>query len=175
MSIIGRTKSIALAALLVFSPLTAAIAEQGNGQPSAYPGIAVPSEDAVVSLADRSMRIFIASVREKSMQSFWEHVSQRFQSTYSVNKLDEAYKGLFSLSITGDPLAGKSPIFTKAPAIDGNGNMVVDGFYTTTPSRISFHITYGLEGRAWKVLGLFVNIAPVGKPDVKSSSFQSRA
>ena len=109
------------------------------------------------------------------MQSFWDHVSPRFQKAYSVDQLDEAYKGLFRLSITGDPLAGKSPIFTKAPSIDANGNLVVDGFYTTAPSRISFHITYGLEGRAWKVLGLHVNIVPIGNPDVKSSSYQSRA
>jgi hypothetical protein len=73
----------------------------------------------------------------------------------------EIFKAFYSLKISGDPLAEKSPIFTAAPLIDGDSNLVVDGFYaTTTPWRVSFHLMFAMEGRAWKLVGINVNAKP---------------
>jgi len=122
--------------------------------------IQVPPDDQVVELADRAMRIFITSVREKSMRALWNHISPRFRDTFSVAQLDEVFKAFYSLSITGDPLADKSPIFTAAPLIDNDSNLVVNGFYATTPWRVSFHLVFAMEGRAWKLVGIKVNAKP---------------
>jgi hypothetical protein len=122
--------------------------------------IQAPPDAQVVELADRSMRIFMTSVREKSMRGLWNHISPRFRDQFSIAQLDDIFKAFYSLKITGDPLADKSPIFTAGPSIDSNSNLVVDGFYPTMPWRVSFHLVFAMEGRAWKLVGINVNAKP---------------
>ncbi len=104
------------------------------------------------------------------MQTLWNHISPRFQEKYSVAQLNEAFRDFFTLPITGDPLAGKMPIFSTDPQIQAGGNLVVDGFYATTPSRLSFHLVFGMEGRSWKLLGINVSAKPVSEPVPSQSS-----
>jgi hypothetical protein len=131
--------------------------------------VQTPSNEQIVELADRSMRAFMTSVREKSMQGLWQHISPRFRAKYSVAQLDETFKAFYGLAITGDPLAGKSPIFSSDPLIQGNGSMVVDGFYATTPWRVSFHLVYAMEGRDWKLIGINVSAKPPSAPGASRS------
>jgi hypothetical protein len=170
MQIITRaTRATALATLLVF-----AVLPQARAEPLASPGqplllvsagrVQAPSDDEVVALVDRSMRVFMSSVREKSMRSLWNHISSRFRDKYSVAQLDEVFKDFYGLAITGDPLAEKSPIFTAGPAMDRDGNLVVDGYYATSPLRVRFHLTFAMEGRAWKLVGINVSAKPIEAP-----------
>jgi hypothetical protein len=94
------------------------------------------------------------------MRGLWNHASPRFRDKFSVAQLDEIFKAFYSLKISGDPLAEKSPIFTAAPLIDGDSNLAVDGFYATTPWRVSFHLMFAMEGRAWKLVSINVNAKP---------------
>jgi hypothetical protein len=163
-----RTIGAAIAALLLFG--SAHSADAATRAPSAPPlvvasaDVQAPSDDQVVALADTSMRIFMASVREKSMQGLWEHISLRFREKFSVAQLDDVFKEFYGLKITGDPLAGKSPIFTAGPVINDDGNLVVDGYYATTPWRVSFHLAFAMEGRSWKLIGINVNAKPPTSP-----------
>ena len=173
------TKATAFAALLALASLLPANA----GAPAARDqmpilasaaDIQAPSDDQVVELADRAMRVFMTSVRDKSMQSLWNHVSLQLRAKYSVAQLDDAFRAFYSLPITGDPLVGRSPIFTAGPAIDGNSNLVVEGYYTTSPSRVSFHLAFAMEGRAWKVLSINVSVKPVAAANSQSSAPDGR-
>ena len=167
MRIIGVI-AMALPALLVLSNVhpadAAASAPSDAPLVLAYADVQPPHDDQVTELADRSMRIFMASVREKSMQKLWSHVSLRFREKYSVAQLDGIFKGFYDLKITGDPLAGKSPIFTAAPAINNDNNLVVDGYYATSPWRVDFHLVYVMEGRAWKLISINVSAKPPPVP-----------
>jgi len=44
-----------------------------------------------------------------------------------------AFKPIYSLKISGDPLAEENRIVTADPLIGDNSNLVVDGFYATAP------------------------------------------
>jgi hypothetical protein len=168
-------KATALAALLALTALAPANATSPAPRdtatiPASAADIQAPSDDQVVELADRSMRVFMTSVRDRTMQSLWNHASPRLREKYSVVQLDEAFKSFYGLTITGDPLAGKSPVFSADPTIDANSNLVVRGFYTTSPSRVSFHLVYALEGRAWKLVGINVSATPTAAPATDRSS-----
>jgi hypothetical protein len=161
--------AVALCALADVRPVSAAAPSPGDVPlVLALADIRVPSNDQAVQLAERSMRIFMASVREKSMQKLRTHSSARFREKFSVAELDKVFKGFYDLTITGDPLAGKSPIFTAGPVINGGNNLVVDGYYATSPWRISFHLTFIMEGRSWKLVGVNVSAKPPPDPDVSS-------
>lgn len=123
-----------------------------------------PTDAEVVALADKSFRLFMTSVREKSMHTFWKHISLQFQKKYSTSDLDTAFKDFYEVPITGDPLAGRSPIFMVPPNIDENDYLVVKGFYATRPSRLSFHLTFVKEGFSWKVIGINASVDPITPP-----------
>ena len=170
----SMSKSTLLAALLALSSLLPANAAAPASREYApilvsAENIQAPSEEQAVELADRAIRAFMTSVRAKSMQSLWNHVSLQLREKFSVAQLDEAFKAFYGLSITGDPLAGKSPIFTNGPTVDRNGNLVVDGYYTTSPSRLDFHLLFAMEGRTWKVISINVSAKPIGAPNSQSS------
>jgi hypothetical protein len=172
---IGATTATAVAALLaLINVFPAAAATPGPTNSlvllSSTEDIQVPEDEYVVELADRTMRVFMASVREKSMQSLWDHISPRFREKFSVAQLDEVFKGFYGMTITGDPLLGKSPIFAATPMIDASSNLVVDGFYTTAPSRIGFHLVYAIEGRTWKLVGINVTATPATAPAASSTT-----
>jgi hypothetical protein len=137
--------------------------------------IRTPANDQAVDLAERSMRIFMASVREKSMHELWTHSSARFREKFSVAQLDKVFKNFYDLMITGDPLAGKSPIFAADPMINEDRNLVVDGYYATTPWRVSFHLTFIMEGRNWKLVGINVSAKPPPAPHLNSHPATSGA
>jgi len=169
-----RSKSatvIAVLALLALANVRAVTA--ATSTPGELPvvlasaDIRAPSDDLVVDLAERSMRTFMASVREKSMHGLWLHSSARFRETFSVAQLDKVFKSFYGLVITGDPLSGRSPIFTIGPMINEDSNLVVDGYYATSPWRVSFHLTYVMEGRTWKLIGINVSAKP--PPSVSST------
>lgn len=176
MQIIGTTTKVAaLAALLAlanFLPANAAApASLGHLHTLASAtDVEAPSDDQVVELADRSMRVFMASVREKSMQGLWNHVSPRFKEQFSVAQLDQVFKPFYNLAIVGDPLAGKSPIFAADPTIDANSNLIVEGYYTTSPLRVSFHLVFAMEGRTWKLVSINVSAKPTGTSSASQSS-----
>jgi len=171
----ATTKATALAALLALANVFPALA--ATHVPTNSPvlltsaaDIQVPADEHVVELADRTMRVFMSSVRDKSMQALWDHISPRFREKFSVAQLDEVFKGFYGMTITGDPLLGKSPIFADTPIIDANSNLVVDGFYTTSPSRIGFHLVYAIEGRTWKLVGINVTAKPITAPAASSTT-----
>src|SRR5215831_4603297 len=172
---IGATTATAVAALLALINVFPAVAATPGPTNSlvllsSTEDIQVPEDEYVVELADRTMRVFMSSVREKSMQSLWDHISPRFREKFSVAQLDEVFKGFYGMTITGDPLLGKSPIFADTPIIDANSNLVVDGFYTTSPSRIGFHLVYAIEGRTWKLVGINVTAKPITAPAASSTT-----
>jgi hypothetical protein len=155
------TKAMTLATLLAVASVLPANAGSTRDIVPVSAAVQAPSDDQIVELAHSSMRTFMQSVREKSMTAFWNHISPRFRENYSVAQLDEGFKEFYNLPITGDPLAGKSPIFTEEPKVDGNSVLIVRGFYATTPSRVIFQLVYGMEGRAWKLIGIQVNVKPI--------------
>ena len=130
-------------------------------------GYPIPSNDQAVELAERSMRIFMASVREKSMQGLWTHSSARFREKFSVAQLDKVFKGFYDLKITGDPLAGKSPIFTAGPMINGttiwSSRLLRDH---TLARQLPSHLH---DGRSQlELVGINVSAKPPPAPDLSS-------
>lgn len=123
-----------------------------------------PTDAEAVALADKSVRIFMKSVSEKSMGAFRKHTSLQFQKKYSILDFDTIFKEFYEVPITGDPLAGMSPVFVARPIIDKNNYLVIKGFYPTQPGRLSFHLTYVKEGFSWKVIGFYASVDPITPP-----------
>jgi len=171
----ATVKMAALVALLTLSGVLPSAAGDTPNSPSSLlqlrsQGPAIPSEAELVALADRSMRFFMLSVREKSMRTFWNHISLRFQEKFSPEQLDDVFKGFYAVPISGDPLAGKSPVFRAQPTVDANGYLAIEGLYATAPSRLHFQLVFVAEGLGWKVIGINVTLKDAGAPPPASTT-----
>jgi len=92
--VIGAAKVAATVLLALTSMAAAAEPTQSSRSiiVASATQIQAPPDDQVVELADRAMRIFMTSVREKSMRALWNHISLRFRDKFSVAQLDEIFK-----------------------------------------------------------------------------------
>ena len=156
----------ALAALLVVTSVPAVLAAPGHrlaeAIPSTFaPAVQLPSEQEQVRLVHETMEIFMESAQLKSMAALYDHGSSIIQRQFTPEKLNEAFKSFFTLTITG----GLTPIFTSPAKFNSASTFIVEGFYPTQPQQVLFTLTYIRDGASWKWVSINVNV-----PASKTSS-----
>ena len=164
---------------IVVLALFAAIASSTPGlcavNGSKTPTIAVPSsaselESLGVELSDSAMRLFVEGVRQKDLRTLGPMVSLKFKRTYTPDAVNAAFKQFFAVTVTGDPLAGKSPIFLKAPEITREGLLDVQGLYELPDGVLLFQLAFVREGSGWKLDGINVRSQPYDAPNAKPTT-----
>lgn len=128
--------------------------------PALAPPAAADLETVAVELADTAMRTFVEGIRQKDFRVLGSIASLNFRKSYSPEQVNEAFKQFFTVTITGDPLAGKSPIFLKAPAIGRDRRLEIEGLYELADGLLLFQLAYVREGTGWKLDGLNVRSKP---------------
>ncbi len=127
-------------------------------------------ETIAVELTDTAMRTFIEGVRQKDFRVLGSIASLNFRKTYSPEQVNEAFKAFFAVEITGDPLAGRSPVFLAAPAIGQDKRLDIQGMYELPDGLLLFQLAYVREGTGWKLDGLNVKSQPYNAPTAKPAT-----
>lgn len=158
----------ALAALLIVTGIPAVLAAPGNRLAESVPAtftpvVRLPSEQEQVRLVHETMEIFMESIRLKSMEAFYDHASAAVQRQFTAASLSEAFKGIFTLNITGRPLQNLSPIFTTPAKFNSASSFIVEGFYPTQPQQAYFKLTYIRDGASWKWAYIDFNVPAANK------------
>lgn len=157
---------------------TAALADT-PAQPPAPPqqgatALAAPSaaelELVSVELADLVMHTFIEGIRQKDFRVLGSVASLNFRKTYTPEQVNAAFKAFFAVQVTGDPLAGKSPIFLAAPAIGPDKRLNIQGMYELADGLLLFQLAFVREGTGWKLDGLNVKSQPYNAPSAKPAT-----
>jgi hypothetical protein len=125
-------------------------------------------EALAVELADGTMRAFLDGIRKKDLRTLGPIASLRFRRTYTPEQVNEAFKQFFMVSVTGDPLAGRSPVFLAAPKINNAGGLEVQGLYDVGTGALIFQHVYVREGSGWKLDGLNVRSEPYNAPNASA-------
>ena len=64
------------------------------------------------------------------------------------------------IGVKANPTIGTdNPVYGKAPAIDNEGALVMDGYFDTRPSRVRFTLRMLPAEGDWKILGINVNVS----------------
>jgi hypothetical protein len=77
-------------------------------------------------------------------------------------KLKEIFQTFVDQQMDLSAISGVEPVFNPAPAVDGDGVLVLQGSYPTTPMRVNFRLKYVNEKSAWKLIGIKVDAKPAG-------------
>ncbi len=129
-----------------------------------------PPTPVSVELADTVMRTFIEGIRQKDFRVLGSVASLNFRKSTPPEQVNEAFKAFFAVEITGDPLAGRSPVFLAAPAIGKDGRLAIQGMYELPDGLLLFQLAYVREGTGWKLDGLNVKSKPYNAPSAKPAT-----
>lgn len=116
----------------------------------------MPSNAAQVALVRAAMHEFAVSVNSKSMAHFRDTTSNLWQSQMTVADLDKAFRTIIDSGFDFLLFDRLSPQFDVQSAIDGDGVLVIQGHYATTPKQMFFVQKYVREGVEWKLIGFRV-------------------
>jgi hypothetical protein len=117
----------------------------------------IPAKADQVALVKQAMHDFAVSVNNKSMEHFHSTVSQLWQREFTAQKFDEAFGAFFESGLDLTVLDGfESSI--EPVAVDENGVLVLEGFFPTRPSKVTFKQQFVYEGIGWKLVGFKVNV-----------------
>ena len=118
----------------------------------------IPSKQEQIKLTKETIHILALSIRDKDMSKMYSHISNLFKRQITPKEMDNAFSSFFRFGDTFLELDQLTPQFSKDPALNENGVLVLKGFFPTKPLQIHFEQKYVYEGLSWKVLGLDISL-----------------
>lgn len=89
----------------------------------------------------------------------YEKMAEPFRERFSADTLKQAFKDFAGHHI--DAVAGMPIVSTEPPRIDGNGALLLRGYFDTTPSRLSYELDYAMSEGEWKLITIDVKVRSV--------------
>lgn len=119
---------------------------------------AIPTQSELSRLVTETLTLFYRAVGEGSMATLHRAASREFQAAVTVARLDAAFASFIAARTAnaGDPLAGRTPVFSTPPTMLGAQRFMVMGHVPTRPNRINFELGYVLEEQMWKLVTIKV-------------------
>lgn len=128
----------------------------------------VPSDKELKALALDSLLSFNDALQTKSFEKFYNKIAKLWQKEVTPEKLLQIFQSFIDKEIDISSIAKLAPTFAKAPAVNDDGLLVIQGSYPTQPSRVSFELKYVYEDESWKLAGINVQVKPTAdKADKK--------
>jgi hypothetical protein len=119
----------------------------------------VPSDKEVKALALESLLSFNDSIQTKSFDKFYNEIAQLWQKEITPDKLRQIFRRFVDNEVDISSIAKLEPTFAKAPAVNDDGLLVLQGSYPAQP-KVSFELKYVYEDESWKLAGINVQVKP---------------
>ena len=133
----------------------------------AFAAAKVPSDAELEKLVRESLLGFNKAVQANDFTGFHKEISKLWQDQITPAKLGEIFKTFVEQKIDLAFITESKAVFPKRATIDGDGVLIAEGNYPTTPNKVDFRLKYIQEKNAWKLIGVKVNVLPAGAADAK--------
>jgi hypothetical protein len=125
----------------------------------------VPSTSVVEGLVKDTIAEFNDAVQSGDFSAMHANASQDFQSTYSVEEMETAFKSYTEKKKVVAPIFSKIPSmsadFSSPPGLRTEKSLKIlmaKGEFNTKPYKTRFDFEYVMRGGEWKLLKLIVNV-----------------
>jgi len=119
---------------------------------------ALPPDKEIRRTVLAAVMDFNEAIQKGSFSDFYKNTSIAWQSQLTERKLKNAFQGFIDAGVKLDGAKEVEPVFDPAPEINGEGLLVVSGYYPTTPNQIVFSMKFIYELPHWKLFGLNINL-----------------
>lgn len=157
-----KLASASALAIVLGGGLTDGIAQTtGKPPPASFRSLPKPSPDKV-SGPEISMliRTTLVSLQQANITGNYTVLrdlgSNSFRTINNPVRLGNIYGKLRESGIDMSPVVLLDPLLTKAPVIDANRVLIIEGFFPTEPLNILFKMGFRFEFGNWRLLSLSV-------------------
>ncbi len=119
----------------------------------------VPGERALEALVKSSLITFNDANMTNNYTVLHAKLSQPFRIKYPPEKLAETFKVFRDKNVDIDIIAGMKPVYDPEPEVNGDGKLIVEGYFPTEPSRVGFELDFIPSDGEWKLIKINVKVA----------------
>jgi hypothetical protein len=83
-------------------------------------------------------------------------MAKAFRERFGADTLKQAFKAFAGKHI--DIIAAKPIVASSEARINGNGALMLRGYFETTPSRLSYELDYAISEGEWKLIAIDVKV-----------------
>jgi hypothetical protein len=145
-AIARRVSGLALLLLLLSAPAAAQ-----SKVPSARPLEALV-KGSLMSLNDANLT--------GDYRVFHARLSEPFRKQYTPERLKATFKEFNEKNVDIDIVTAMTPTYEQPAFVDGEGKLLVRGFFPTEPSRVSFEMDFINGEGEWKLIRINVRVSP---------------
>lgn len=116
----------------------------------------VPGERALEALVKATLLTWNDANVTGNYTVFHAKLSKPFRDQFPPDRLKQIFKKFADEDIDIDVVAALKPVYQPVPAIDGDGKLVVNGYFPTEPMRVIFALEFIPSDGQWKLIGINV-------------------
>jgi len=129
--------------------------------PQSFRSLPKPSADKVsgpeISMLIRTTLVALQQANVTGNYTVFRDLgSNSFRTINNPVRLGNIYGKLRESGLDMSPVVLLDPLLTKAPVIDGNQVLIIEGYFPTEPLNIIFKMGFRFEFGAWRLLSLSV-------------------
>lgn len=116
----------------------------------------VPGERALEALVKATLLTWNDANVTGNYTVFHAKLSKPFRDQFPPDRLKEIFRKFADKDIDIDVVVALKPVYQPEPAIDGDGKLVVNGYFPTEPMRVIFALEFIPSDGEWKLIGINV-------------------
>lgn len=118
----------------------------------------VPSEQPLEALVKVSLLSFNDANVTGNYEVFHAKLSKPFRDQYPPEKLERTFREFSKKHVDFDIIAAFKPVYDPAPKLNGDGNLLVKGYFPTEPKRVYFDLGFIPSDGEWKLFKINVRV-----------------
>ena len=118
----------------------------------------VPTDRALEALVKATLLTFNDANVTGNYEVFHAKLSKPFREQFSVERLARRFQDFNKKHIDFDIIAALKPAYDPSPAVDGDGKLLVKGYFPTEPLRVYFNLEFIPSDGEWKLISINVKV-----------------
>lgn len=119
-----------------------------------------PAEETLKEMVNATMLDLAIAIKAKDFKGFYKKTASLWKEQTTPEALAENFRSFTDQNLDLTVLQNLEPVFTKAPALDENDWLMLEGYYPSKPSRAYFTMKFLNENGAWKLAAVDLNVKP---------------
>ena len=118
----------------------------------------VPSDRALEALVKATLLTFNDANVTGNYEVFHAKLSKPFREQFPVERLARRFQDFNKKHIDFDIVAALKPAYDPSPAVDGDGKLLVKGYFPTEPLQVYFDLEFIPSDSEWKLISINVKV-----------------
>jgi hypothetical protein len=120
----------------------------------------VPPDRALEALVKATLLTFNDANVTGNYDVFHAKAAKPFRDQFTPEKLKATFSEFNKKNIDFDIIAAMTPVYVPKAAVDGDGKLIVKGYFPTEPSRLNFELEFIPSDAEWKMIRIYVKTEP---------------